>query len=125
MVVPLDTNVVRGGVLIGFATNLGPGLGGVLIGSNLSRSLGLPIVTIGVIRTHQMVFTNLRMAIHVNKIADQPLMNSMVVGGYKNTYAKNPRRGYCEPFVVTREIPTHINDHFFEPNMVALKYFNL
>jgi hypothetical protein len=70
MVVPPDTNVVRSGVLIGFATNLRPGLGGVSIGNNLSRSLGLLIATIGVIRTHQMVFTNLIMTMHVNNIAD-------------------------------------------------------
>jgi hypothetical protein len=29
-----------------------------------------------------MVFTNSIMTTHLNRIADQPLMNSMVVGGY-------------------------------------------
>jgi hypothetical protein len=52
MVVALDTNVVKGGVLIGYVTSLGCGLGGILIGRNLNRNSGLPITTIGVIGTH-------------------------------------------------------------------------
>jgi hypothetical protein len=35
MVVAPNTTVVRGGILIGFATNLGHGLGGILVGRNL------------------------------------------------------------------------------------------
>jgi hypothetical protein len=124
MVVPPDTNVIRGGVLIRFATNLGRGLGEVSIGRNLSRSSGLPIATIGVIRTLQMVFTNPIMTTHVNKIANRPPMNSIVVGGYKNTYVENPRGGYREPYIVTAKIPTHRNGHCFRSNKVALKYPN-
>ncbi len=36
MVVAPNTNVVRGGILIGFATNLGSGSGGVLARRNVS-----------------------------------------------------------------------------------------
>ncbi len=49
----------------------------------------------------------------------------MVVRGYKSTDAENLRGGYREPSIVTAKIPTHRNDHFFEPNMVAFKYSNL
>jgi hypothetical protein len=38
MVVAPNTIVVRGGILIGFATNLGHGSGGISVGRNLSRS---------------------------------------------------------------------------------------
>jgi hypothetical protein len=41
-----------------------------------------------------MVFTNLIITIHVNMTSNQPSMNSMVVGGYKNADATNLRRGY-------------------------------
>jgi hypothetical protein len=41
-----------------------------------------------------MVFTNLITTIHVNKTINQPLMNLMVVGGYKNANATNPKGGY-------------------------------
>jgi hypothetical protein len=44
-----------------------------------------------------MVFTNLIMIIHVNKIVDWPSMNSIIAGGYKSTNAENPRGGYREP----------------------------
>jgi hypothetical protein len=40
------------------------------IGRNLNRSLGLLIVTIVVVGTPKMVFINLIMITHVNKIAD-------------------------------------------------------
>jgi hypothetical protein len=50
-----NTNFVKGKVLIGFATNLGYGLGGVLMGRNLKRSLGILIATTRVLRTLQMV----------------------------------------------------------------------
>jgi hypothetical protein len=43
MIVAPNTNVVRSGVLIRFATNLGRGLGGVSIGKNLNWNSGLPI----------------------------------------------------------------------------------
>jgi hypothetical protein len=36
-----------------------------------------------------MVFTNLIMTIHVNKTANRPLMNLIIVGGYKSTNVGN------------------------------------
>jgi hypothetical protein len=53
-----STNVIKGGILIGFATSLGCGLSGILTRRNFNRSSRLPITTIGVIGTHQMMFTN-------------------------------------------------------------------
>ncbi len=50
MVAP-NTNVVKGGILIRYVTNLCNGLGGILAGRNLSRSLTLPIVTTRVFGT--------------------------------------------------------------------------
>jgi hypothetical protein len=44
-------DVVRRGVLIGFTSKLGSGLGGVLSTRNMSQSLALPMVTIGVVGT--------------------------------------------------------------------------
>jgi len=88
-------DVVRGGILIRYATKLGSGLGGVLARRNLNRSSTLLIATIGVVGTIQIVFTNLIMTTHVNEIGNQPSMNLMVVGGYKNV-AINPRRGYIK-----------------------------
>jgi len=41
-----------------------------------------------------MVFTNPIMIIHVNKIANQPLMSLMAIGRYKNADAMNPKGGY-------------------------------
>jgi len=54
------------GILLGFATKLGSGFGGVSIGRNLNRSSTLPIITIGVVGTLQMVFTNSIMTTHMN-----------------------------------------------------------
>jgi len=54
-IVAPHTNFVRGKVLIRFATNLGCGLGRVLMGRNLKRSLGIPIATTRVVGTLQMV----------------------------------------------------------------------
>jgi hypothetical protein len=51
MVVAPNTNVVKGGVLIGYTTNLGRGLGGVSIGRNFNKSFGLPTATTGVVGT--------------------------------------------------------------------------
>jgi hypothetical protein len=51
-------------------------------------------------------------------------MNTITIGGYKNIDAKNPRRGYREPSVITIEIPDHRNVHFVRPNMAALNYPN-
>jgi hypothetical protein len=44
-------DVVKKGILIGFVTNLGSGLGGILIGRNLNWSLALPIITTKVVGT--------------------------------------------------------------------------
>jgi hypothetical protein len=70
MVVAPSMNVVRGGVLIGSATNLGRGLGKFLAKRNLNKSLGLSVVTTKVVGTPQMVFINLIMIIHVNRTVD-------------------------------------------------------
>jgi hypothetical protein len=116
---------VKRGILLGFATKLGSGFGGVSIGRNLNQSSTLPIVTIGVVGTLQMVFTNSIMTTHMNMIIDRPSVNSMVVGGYKNLNAMNPRGGYQKPFVVTTQIFDQRNGHYVRPNRVALKYFDL
>ncbi len=68
IVVAPTTNFVKNGILIGSITNLGCGPGGVLTGRNLSKSSGILISIIGVIRTPHMVFTNPITTIHVNKI---------------------------------------------------------
>ncbi len=94
IVVAPNTNPIKGGVLTGCATNLGHGLKGVLEGRTLSRSFRLPTTTTKVIGTPWMVFTNLIMIIHVNRIVDRPLMNSMVVGRCRNTDAMYLRGGY-------------------------------
>ncbi len=47
-----------------------------------------------------MVFTNLIMTTHVNRITNQPPMNSMDVGRYRSTNAINPIGGYRKPFIV-------------------------
>jgi len=113
-----NMDVVRKGVLIAYATNLGSGLGGISARRNLSCSLTLPTTTNGVVGTPQMVFTNLIMTIHVNRTTNRPLMTSMVVGGYKNVDATNPRGGYQKPYVVTTQIPNHKDGHYVRPNML-------
>ncbi len=80
-------NFVRGGILIGSTLNLSCGPKGVLAGRNLSKNLGIP-VAIGVVGTPQMVFTNPITTIYENKTIDQPLMNSITIGGYKKTKLK-------------------------------------
>jgi hypothetical protein len=70
MVVAPNTTVVKGGILIGSATNLGHGSGSISIGRNLSRSARLLAISIGVLGTPQMVFTNLIMIAHVNRTVD-------------------------------------------------------
>jgi hypothetical protein len=79
---------------------LGSELGGVLVTKNLSWSSTLPIATTRVVGTPQMVFTNAITTTYVNRTTDQPLMSSMVIGGYKNVNAVNPRGRYQEPFVI-------------------------
>ncbi len=80
MVVEPNINVVRGGILIEFATKLGNGSNGVSTRRNLSQSLALPTAIIKVVGIPQMVFTNSITTTRVNMTADQPPMNSMVVG---------------------------------------------
>ncbi len=98
MVAP-STNVVRSGVLIRSTTNLGNGSSRVSTRKNLSWSSTLPIETIRVVGTHQMVYTNPIMITHVNRTVDRPPMSSMVTRGYKNADATNPKGGYQEPFM--------------------------
>jgi hypothetical protein len=45
-------------------------------------------------------------------------MNSIVVGGYINTYVENPRGGHRKPYVIIVGISDHKNGHFVRPNMV-------
>jgi hypothetical protein len=104
---------------------LGSGLGGVWVGRKLNGSTILPTTTIGVVGTPQMVFTNLIMTTHMNKIANQPSMSIMVVKSYISVDVMNPKGGYQEPFVVTAQIPNHKYGHYVKPNMVTLKYPNL
>jgi len=40
-----------------------------------------------------MVFTNPIKTSHMNKTINQPLMSSMVVGGYRSADVANPRGG--------------------------------
>jgi hypothetical protein len=61
---------IKRGILIRFVAKLGSGLGGVSVGRKLSGSRALPRVTTRVVATHQMVFTNLIMTTHVNRIVD-------------------------------------------------------
>jgi hypothetical protein len=94
MVVTPNVDFVKRGVLLGFVTKLGNGLGGILVGSNLSQKLTILVATIGVVGKPQIIFTNLISTTHVNKITDRPLVSSMVIGGYKNANIVNLRRGY-------------------------------
>jgi len=94
MVVTPNTNVAKRGVVIGFAINLGRGLGKFLVGKNLNRSFGLLATNTEVVGTPQMVFINPIMAIHVHRTTYKPLMNSIDVGGYINTYAKDSKGEY-------------------------------
>jgi len=71
-----------------------------------------------------MVFTNLIMSTHVNRIIDQPWMNSMAIKRYKSVDVANLRGGYRESYVATTQTPNHRDGHFVKPNRVALKYPN-
>jgi hypothetical protein len=66
IVVVSNMDFVKKGILLGFVTKLGSGSSGVLAGKNLNQSLALPGVTIGVVGTPQMVFTNLIITTHMN-----------------------------------------------------------
>ncbi len=121
IVVAATTNFVIIGLLIGYATNLGRGSGGVLTRRNLSKSSRILIVITRVVGIPHMVFTNPIMTTHVNKTTDQPLMNSLVAGRYKSTDVRNLGGGYRKPFVVSARIIDNKNGHFMRPNMVVLK----
>jgi hypothetical protein len=61
------TDVVKKGILMDLQQNWVAKSGGILVVRNLSRSLVVPIITTGIVGTHQMVFTNPITIIHVNK----------------------------------------------------------
>jgi len=84
IVVAPNTNVIRSGVLMGFVMNLGCRSRRVSVKRNLNTSLKIPIIITGVVGTPHMVFTNMILTTHVNRIAYQPPMNSIAIGGYKN-----------------------------------------
>ncbi len=121
MIVAPNIDVFKRGVLIGFATKLGSKLGGNSIGRNLSQSLALPIATIGVAGILQMVFANLIIAIYGNRIANRPLMSSMVIGRYKSANAVYSKGRYQKPFAITTPTLDHREGHYVRPNKVALK----
>ncbi len=125
MVVAPTMDVVKMVILIGSATTLGSGSNGISTRKKLSGSAILPTTTIGVVGTPQMVFFNLIMTIHMNKIAKRPSMNLMATKRYINVNAMNPKGGYQEPFIVIAQIPNHKDCHYGRPNMVALKYLDL
>jgi hypothetical protein len=105
-------NVVKRGILIGSIANSGSILGGVLGVRNLNRSLALPEAIIGVIGVTQMVFNNPITIIHVTKIANRPLMSSMVVGRYRNVDVAHPKGGYQKPIVIIVPILDHRDSHY-------------
>jgi len=71
-----------------------------------------------------MVFTNPIMTTHVSKIANQPPMSSIAIGGYRSIDVGNPKGRYQNAFVVTIRIFNHRNGHSMRLNKVALKYLN-
>jgi hypothetical protein len=70
------------------------------------------------------VFTNSIMTTCVKMTTNWHPISLIVVEGYKSTNAKNLWGRYWEPYIVTTEIPNHINGHFIRPNMVAFKYLD-
>jgi hypothetical protein len=58
MIVVPNMNVVRRGIVIGSATNLGHGSCKFLARRNLNRNLKLLIAKIGIVGRSQIVFTN-------------------------------------------------------------------
>ncbi len=89
-----NINVIKREVLIGSIAKLGSGSSGVLVVRNLSQSSTLLAATTRVVGILQMVFINPITTIHVNKIADRPLMNSMAIGGCRSVDVVHLRRGY-------------------------------
>ncbi len=97
-------NVIGRGVLIRSVANLSSRSGGVSAIRNLNWSSALPIATTGVVSILQMVFINMITVTHVNMTTYWPLMNSMVVGRYKNANVVHPRRGYRESIAINLPI---------------------
>jgi hypothetical protein len=124
MVVAPNINVIKRGVSIESVAKLDSRSSGISVVRNLNRSSALPIAIIAIIGTPQMVFTNLMRHIHVNMIANRPLMSLMAIGGYRSVDVTNLIRGYREPFVVTTPIFDHKYGHYVRPNRVTLKYPN-
>ncbi len=93
LVVP-NVDVIRREIVTGSTAKLGSKLGGVLTRRNLNWSLMLPTYTTGVVGILQMVFTNLILVVHGNKIVDQPLMSSMAIRAYRNADVVHSRGGY-------------------------------
>ncbi len=52
------------------------------------------------------------------------MTNSIVAGRYKSIDAKNPRRAYQKPSIITQGIINHRNGHSIRPNRVLLKYLD-
>ncbi len=65
-----NTNVVRGGLLIGFITTLGSWNGETIDKKEFEYEFETISKNIEVVGTPQMVCTNLIMITHVNKIVD-------------------------------------------------------
>jgi hypothetical protein len=124
MVVAPTMVVVKRGVLIGSIVKLGNQLGGVSIGKKISGNTTLPATSIGVIKTPQMVFSNLIMTTHVNRTINRPLMSLMTTRRYISVDVVNPKGGYRKPSTVIAPIPDHKDGHYVRPNRVAFKYLD-
>jgi len=124
-VVAPTMDVVKMGVLMRSGTKLGSGLGGVSVGRKLNGNTILPTTITKVVETPQIVFINLIMITHMNKIINQPSMSLMAARRYKSVNVMNPKGGYQEPFVVTTQIPDKKNGHYVRPNIIALEYPHL
>ncbi len=122
MIVAPTMDVVRRGIFTWYVAKLGNGSDGVSTRRKLNGSLALPTTTTRVVGTPQKVFANLIMTTNVNRIVDQPPMNSMTVEGYRNANVMNPKGGYREPSTIITPIPDRRNGHYIWPNKVALKY---
>jgi hypothetical protein len=91
IIVP-NMNVVKGGVVIGFATNLSHGSCDFLAIRNLNRNSGLLIVKIRVVGTPQMVFTNpimtktLRIDVFIKKVIQHFMVNHILIPNFHISY---------------------------------------
>ncbi len=83
IVVP-NIDVIRRRILIRFVAKLGNGSNGILVVRNLNQNSTLLAAIIKVVGIPQMVFTNLILTTPMNRIANRPLMNSMVARGYRS-----------------------------------------